>query len=285
MKLSTIKSQYRTELDSLYKPTEIDTIFYLVAEKILKQRATTLRQSLDEENPQLDKKRMQFLFDLIQLKSHKPVQYVIGETEFFGKKFFLNDQVLIPRPETEELVEWLLAETPNAKQTILDIGTGSGCIPVILKLYLSEATVYALESSNQAMEVAVRNSSYHQTDIHFILDDFLKMHFNSLPSLDLIISNPPYIAASEKETMPKNVVNFEPENALFVPDHDPLLFYKKILQLAKTKLNPNGKIFVEINQNLAKETHELFSTTFYNVETKKDISGNFRFIKSFNLKL
>ena len=284
MKLIELKNQFQKELNSLYSPTEIDTIFYWVAEKILDQNPITLKQSLYEENTELDKKKMQFLFDLIQLREHKPVQYITGETEFFGRKFYVNESVLIPRPETEELIEWILAESENKNQNILDIGSGSGCIPIILKIYLNQSIIYSIDLSEQALKTAKLNADYHQTEINFIQTDFLTMDFDTLPNLDIIVSNPPYIAETEKQEMDKNVVKFEPTIALFVPDNDPLIFYRRIIELAKSKLNRNGVVYVEINQNLAEETQELFANNFENVELKKDISDNFRMLKSFHLK-
>ncbi|MFV0304409.1 MAG: peptide chain release factor N(5)-glutamine methyltransferase [Moheibacter sp.] len=282
MKLSEVKNQFHKELINLYSTGEIDTIFYWIAEHILQKDNITIRQSLNEENPTLDTTKILFLSKLIQLKKHQPIQYILGETEFYGKKFFVNQHVLIPRPETEELVEWILFETEKKQKQIVEIGTGSGCLSIILKHYLNNSFIHSIDISKEALDVAKNNAAYHQTEINFIQEDFLTMKFDTLPTLDLIVSNPPYIAHSEKKNIHKTVTNFEPLSALFVPDNDPLIFYKHIIELAKQKLKPTGAVFVEINQNLADETVELFQKDFRNVILKKDISGNYRMLKSFN---
>ncbi len=279
MKLSTLQNSYRNELKSIYSNEEIDRIFFWVAEKILDKPESILKLALDEEWREFDEKKNQFLFKLMLLKDHQPIQYVLGETEFYGMKFFVNENVLIPRPETEELIEWILKDTTNDKLKIIDIGTGSGCIPIVLKKHLPEAEIFALDVSEKSLETAKINAEYHQTEIQFVQNDFLNMDFNELPEFDIIVSNPPYIAETEKNEMDENVIKFEPHSALFVPDENPLVFYERIIELAKQKLKPKGKIYVEINQNLAMETKELFEKIFQNIELKKDISGNFRMIK------
>lgn len=291
MKLSELKNLFHKELHSIYSDTEIETIFFWIAEKILEKPASMLKLALNEEWFEFEENKNRFLFQLMELKTQKPVQYVLGETEFYGLKFFVNEHVLIPRPETEELVEWILNDRhpepvqprhpePVEGLKIIDIGTGSGCIPLTLKKHLPHAEVYALDFSEKALETAKNNAGFHQTEIEFIHADFLNMNFQNLPGFDLIISNPPYIAQSESGSMDKNVTAFEPASALFVPDEDPLIFYKRIVAFARIKLNPNGKVYVEINQNLAEETETLFRNHFQWVELRKDISGNFRMLKA-----
>ncbi len=282
MKLSELKGLYEKELNSLYSSSEIEIIFFWIAEKIIGKSQSILRLALTEEWFEFEEKKNLFLFKLLQLKEQKPIQYILGETEFYGMKFFVNENVLIPRPETEELVEWILSDSKNSAIKIIDIGTGSGCIPIVLKKHLQESEIYAIDISEQALEVAKNNAGYHQAKINFLQDDFLQMNFDALPNFDIIVSNPPYIAEKEMSVMNDNVLNFEPHSALFVPDENALVFYERIIQFAKQKLNPNGKIYVEINQSLAAETKELFQNNFQNIELKKDISGNFRMIKSFN---
>lgn len=279
MKLSTLQNSYRNELQSIYSNAEADRIFFWIAEKILDKPESILKLALDEEWREFDEKKNQFLFKLMLLKDHQPIQYVLGETEFYGMKFFVNENVLIPRPETEELIEWILKDTTNEKLKIIDIGTGSGCIPIVLKRNLPDSEIFALDISQKAIETAKINAEFHQTEIQFIQKDFLNMDFEELPEFDIIVSNPPYIAETEKNEMDENVVKFEPQSALFVPDENPLIFYERIIELAKQKLKLKGKIYVEINQNLAEETKELFEKSFENVKLKKDISGNFRMIK------
>lgn len=283
MKLSDLKSIYQKELQNQYSESEIDTIFYWVAEKILDKPTSMLRLALDEEWYEFEEKKNQFLFKLMLLKDFKPVQYVVGESEFFGKKFFVNENVLIPRPETEELIEWILNDNPNFEGKILDVGSGSGCIPVVLKSHFPQAEVFSIDFSKGAIEIAKSNAEYHQTPIQSLEMDFLDdSNWNKLPLFDIIVSNPPYIAESEKSDMKENVLKYEPKTALFVPDNDPLIFYRKIADFASTHLNPCGKIYVEINQNLGEETKELLQKYFQNVELRKDISGNYRMIKAFN---
>lgn len=282
MKLSELKNSYQNELKAIYSQEEIDRIFYWIAETIFEQPQQNLRLILDKEWHELEEKKNLFFLKLFQLKEHQPIQYILGEAEFYGMIFFVNENVLVPRPETEELVEWVLNDHKNLKRSILDIGTGSGCIPITLKKHQPGFEVSALDISKKALKTAETNAKLHQTAINFFEADFLNMHFSSLPFFDVIVSNPPYIAEKEKKEMHANVVKFEPHQALFAPNDNPLVFYKKIIDLAHQKLNPNGCIYVEINQNLAQETKELFRKNFQNVELKKDISGNFRMIKSFN---
>lgn len=286
MKLLELKNLFQKELNEIYSESEIDTLFFWLAEKNLDKPASMLKLALNEEWNEFEENRNRFLFQLMQLKTHKPFQYVLGETEFYGLKFFVNENVLIPRPETEELVEWILkdchSERSEESQRIIDIGTGSGCISITLKKHLPSSEISTLDFSEKALEVAKNNSGFHQTEIEFIHSDFLNMDFSTLPKFDVIVSNPPYIADSEKNAMDKNVLEFEPSSALFIPDDKALIFYERMVEFAQENLNPNGKIYVEINQNLAKETEELFQLNFNFVELKKDISGNFRMLKAFN---
>lgn len=284
MKLSELKNSYLKELKSIYSVSEIDSIFYWVAEKIIGKPASILRMTHDEEWSDFDEKKLLFSYNLWELKNHKPIQYILGETEFYGFKFFVNESVLIPRPETEELIEWILTHKLNPECKILDIGTGSGCIPIVLKKKWTNSDIYALDISKDALKTAKNNAEYHQTEIQFLEADFLEMNFSKLPQFDLIVSNPPYISKVEKERMDRNVTGFEPDSALFVPDSDPLLFYRRICELAHQKLNEHGKVYVEINQDLALETKELFDKHFEEVELKKDISGNYRMICAKGLK-
>lgn len=282
MKLAEFRSLYQKELQSLHSENEIDLMFYWITEKILDKPESVLRHLLEEELPELEENKNVFLFKLIQLKEQKPLQYITGETEFYGMKFFVNESVLIPRPETEELIEWILKDVKNSNPQILDVGTGSGCIPIVLKKNLPQAEILAMDISEKALETALLNVKYHRTEINFLQTDFLNMSFENLPEFDIIVSNPPYIGETEKLEMNENVVKFEPHSALFVPDENTLVFYKKIIELAKLKLKPKGKIYVEINQRLAHETFDLFQNEFPNTELRKDISGNYRMIRTIN---
>lgn len=284
MKLSKVRANYHKELKDIYSESEIDALFFWIAEKIIDKPSSILRLALEEEWWEFEEKQNLFLYYLMELKTKKPIQYILGETEFYGLRFFVNKSVLIPRPETEELIEWILLEESNSTKTVLDIGTGSGCIPIVLKKNRPEYKILALDISAKALETAKNNAEYHQTYIKFFLEDFLTMDFDLFPDLDVIISNPPYIAEKERTTMDENVVNFEPSNALFVPDGQELIFYERLLDLAKKKLKLKGHLYVEINQNLAMETQKLFENEFKTVELKKDLSGNYRMLRASNFK-
>ena len=217
-----------------------------------------------------------------RLLKHEPVQYILNECWFYGLKFYVDKNVLIPRPETEELVDWIIRNLkfPFKELKILDIGTGSGCIPIALKRKLRKAEVWACDISEEALNVAKQNSSTLQADINFIQLDFLNEIENSqLPSFDIIISNPPYVPEKDKESMNKNVLEFEPHTALFVKDNNPLVFYEAIADFAKTHLTKDGTVYCEIHESLGKETAELFKQKGFATELKKDMQGKERMIK------
>jgi len=280
MNLKEILTTFKEELAEIYSNSEIEFIFFWLAEKNLERPASLLKLAVDDEWDKVQESNARFIFQLIELKKHTPFQYVIGETEFYGLNFFVNENVLIPRPETEELIEWILQDNPNFSGKMLDIGTGSGCIPITLKKHITNAEIYALDFSEKALQTAQNNAGFHQTEIEFIQMDFLNFDENKLPKLDIIISNPPYIAESEKSEMHENVLKFEPNSALFVPDQNPLIFYQKIAEFAQMNLNPNGQIYLEINQKLGLETENIFKNLGYETELRKDISGNYRMIKA-----
>ena len=221
------------------------------------------------------------------LATYKPIQYVLGEAWFAGMLFFVNEHVLIPRPETEELVDWITSEIQNSKfkiQNIIDIGTGSGCIPISLKKKSPGLSVTAVDISNDALIVAKQNADSLQADIRLLNIDFLdETNWDQLPVFDIIVSNPPYIKQSEQSNMNKNVLDFEPLIALFVPDEDALLFYRKIAVFGKTHLAKQGYIFFEINEALGKEVCALLEANGYKVELRKDLQGKDRMVRA-NLK-
>ena len=221
-----------------------------------------------------------------QLLEGRPVQYVLGEAWFGGLKLFVDNNVLIPRPETDELVDWIVKDSSAAIEAtptfrILDIGTGSGCIPLALKKKLFRVEMTGIDISEKALEVAKKNSDTYRANIGFQQFDFLKENkWNTLGTYNVIVSNPPYIKESEKATMHKNVLEYEPAIALFVPENDPLLFYKKIALFATTHLEPNGKVYVEINEAHGKETVNLFKTLDFTTELRKDFQGKERMLKA-----
>lgn len=220
---------------------------------------------------------------LTRLLTHEPVQYVLNEAWFCGLKFYVDKNVLIPRPETEELVEWIISDCrfPIDKLSILDIGSGSGCIPISLKRRLGKAVVWSCDISHEALLVAKRNAATLGVDVNFTELDFLnKEQRDSLPSFDIIVSNPPYIPETDKKEMRLNVLDHEPGTALFVPDNDALVFYKAIAEFGKKHLNKDGIIYTEINESLGKATTAIFESSGYSAQTKKDMQGKERMIRA-----
>lgn len=220
-----------------------------------------------------------------QLLAHRPVQYVLGEAWFYGLKFFVDESVLIPRPETEELVEWILADAKNnnlADQRLMDIGTGSGCIPVSLKKNLPSSKVIAIDISDAALKVAANNAITNEVEVEFLKVDMLQEEqWDQLPAVDVLISNPPYITRSETRLIAKHVLDYEPSLALFVQDEDPLLFYRKIAELGQQHLDENGKIYLEINERFGEQTVQLFlKHNYQEVILKKDMQGKDRMIRA-----
>ncbi len=215
-----------------------------------------------------------------RLNANEPVQYILGETEFYGRRFKVNPSVLIPRPETELLISEVVKNNQSSG-SILDVGTGSGCIPITLKLEIPQAQVYTIDISEDALKVAKENAKALNAGVNFIHGSFLEEV--PIPKVDVIVSNPPYIIESEKELMKSNVLAYEPHLALFVPNEDPLLFYKAIASKSKTILNPNGKVFVEINERYGRDVKELFERSGFNsVRIIKDLDGKDRVVAAGN---
>jgi release factor glutamine methyltransferase len=244
---------------------------------------------------------------LEELSTHKPVQYVLNEAWLCDMKFYVDENVLIPRPETEELVEWVVEEVGSRKSevgsrkkgasdkeqnspltndhslfTVLDIGTGSGCIPIALKKKLNDINVYSCDISERALDVAKRNAVSNNVDVNFLQLNFLnKEQWDELPYSNRIVSNPPYIPASDKSSMSSNVINFEPHIALFVNDDDPLIFYNAISDFALEKLLPGGIVYTELHEDLHSDVKKLFlQKGFQNVMIKKDLQGKHRMLKA-----
>jgi release factor glutamine methyltransferase len=283
MLIKNYKTTFLQELSSLYDEREIESFFYLVLESFHQKKRIDLAL-----NPEMEMDALQLLrweSVIVELKKQKPIQYILGVTEFYGLPFLVNENVLIPRPETEELVELILKEEGNGKREmgkvrVLDIGTGSGCIPIALKKNLPNADVYAIDISEKALATAQKNAEFNTVAIHFLLKNILETE-DLGQQFDIIVSNPPYVRHLEKAEIKPNVLEFEPHLALFVDDNDALLFYRKITELAIKNLNPNGKLYFEINQYLGKETVVLIeSFGFKNVDLIKDIYGNDRMISA-----
>ena len=272
-KVSNILSYFREELSAVADEREITSWYYISMEYLLVYNRS---DCIINSNQILNKSQLSKIKQIVaELKTHKPIQYILGKTEFYGLKINVNEHTLIPRPETEQLVDWILKENFVAA---LDIGTGSGCIPIALAKH-TDAKVLAIDVSEDALLIAEENAKNNKVEIDFIHQDILQT--NSLQKVDLIVSNPPYVLESEKEKMQENVLDYEPELALFVEDKNPLIFYKKIASLAFNFLNENGKLFFEINAKFGKETIEmLVDIGFVNIELKKDMNDKDRMIKA-----
>lgn len=269
------------QLRTIYEESEASQITDWVMEKITgsiktermlyKNAALTTNEEVQLEN---------YTERLVQ---HEPVQYVLNESWFSGFKFYVDKNVLIPRPETEELVEWVITNCkfPIDQLKILDIGSGSGCIPISLKRRIRKAEVWSCDISSDAIDVAKRNSSLLGVEVNFVQLDFLDSNtWDMLPSFDVIISNPPYVPEKDKETMQPNVLQYEPATALFVPDNDPLVFYKAIAEFGKTHLNKSGNIYTEIHEDLGLATMDVFHSAGYISEIKKDMQQKNRMVRS-----
>ena len=275
MKIQELQQLYSKELTQSYSENEIQKLFTYFAEEYLQYNSIQLKMYADQEVEEAQK--LQFTQALEELKSGKPYQQILGKAYFYGEEFFVNENVLIPRPETEELIELILEKLPSDKELkILDIGTGSGCIAITIAKHLKHANVYALDYSGKALEIAKKNAILHQTEIQFIQQDYLNSH---LPEIfDVIISNPPYIGTEEEIDIENSVKDFEPMMALFAPENDVLSFYRKIANDTETSLSNEGFVFLEINQKLGPETLELYKHKLSEAHLLKDISGNNRFI-------
>jgi release factor glutamine methyltransferase len=214
-----------------------------------------------------------------RLQNHEPVQYVTGKAHFLGEEFFVDENVLIPRPETEELVEWVAAEHPNLEEVIWDVGTGSGCIAISLSYKLQKARVLGLDVSEGALEVAKKNNEQIRNMAEMVHCDILA-GLPDAPNPTIIVSNPPYIPENERSSMERNVVDNEPKEALFVPDNDPLLFYRRIAELGLEVLPKNGELFFEIHEILGKDVVSLLSEMGYQTELRKDLQGKDRMLRA-----
>ena len=283
MLLKQYKSHFFDALKNIQDEQEIESFFFILSEYLhnLKRVDVALNPNfeLSEDNVQ------KWNSILTELQQEKPIQYITGEAWFYDLQFEVNENTLIPRPETEELVEWILNSSiihHSSSINILDIGTGTGCIPISLKSNLPQASVYAIDVSELALEVAKRNAVLNKVAINFIQANILEVEDLSKfqTNFDIIVSNPPYVRNLEKQEIKKNVLDYEPHLALFVEDTDALLFYRKIAQLAIKNLSENGLLFFEINQYLGNETVELLQNLgFKNIELKKDMFGNDRMIR------
>ena len=281
MKIKQYRTQFIKELSPFYDAYEAESFFYLILEDKHKLRQIDLALNHDLTFSEADFTVWNSILE--ELKKEVPIQYLLGKTHFYGLDFEVNENVLIPRPETEELVEWIINEhkaiDKKKKVKILDIGTGSGCIAISLAKNLPNAEVYAIDVSKKALETAKRNAISNNVEIIFMLKNVLELEILK-SNYDIIVSNPPYVRNLEKEEIKKNVLDYEPHLALFVEDNDALIFYRKIASLAQKNLLENGQLYFEINQYLGKEMTDLLEEmNFKNIELRKDIYDNDRMIK------
>jgi release factor glutamine methyltransferase len=297
MLLKQYKSHFFDALKNSQDEQEIESFFFILTEYLHNLKRVDVASNPNFELSEADIVKWNAILALLQ--QEKPIQHITGEAWFYGLQFEVNENTLIPRPETEELVEWIIEswklevgswKSENQKRiNVLDIGTGTGCIPITLKTNLPQANVFAIDVSEMALEVARRNAELNKVEVNFIQANILEVEdvskiqtsISQLPTnFDIIVSNPPYVRNLEKQEIKKNVLDYEPHLALFVEDTDALLFYRKIAQLSIKNLSPNGLLFFEINQYLGKETVELLENLgFKNIELKKDMFGNDRMIR------
>lgn len=277
MTIESAKDQLIQQLAALYEPREAASITHMVLEHLTGMNKTDRMIHKHQELSFEQKDRL--LSMVTSLLNNRPIQYVLGEAWFGGMKFIVNEHTLIPRPETEELIEWIKATANPKPQKVLDIGTGSACIPITLKKEFPLWHITAIDVSDDTLQVAKQNATLNNVAIEFMGMNFLNESlWLNLPNYNIIISNPPYIKKSEKDTMSANVVDHEPHVALFVPDEDALIFYRKIASFGLSHLKKNGQLFFEINQLLGKEVCTLLEEMGYQPILRKDLHGNDRMI-------
>ena len=281
MKIKQYRTYFIEELAPFYDAYEAESFFYLILEDKHKLRQIDLALNHELVFEEADIEKWKIL--LTELKKEVPIQYLLGKTNFYGLDFEVNEHVLIPRPETEELVEWIISENSKIERfknlKILDIGTGSGCIAISLAKNIPNAKVFAIDVSEDALAMAKKNAKNNNVAVTFLLQSILETE-DLKQDFDIIVSNPPYVRNLEKQEIKKNVLNYEPHLALFVQDNDALLFYRKIAELAQKNLVENGQLYFEINQYLGAEMNDLLrKLNFRNIELRKDIYDNDRMMR------
>jgi len=277
--LKDVKTHYHRELTGLYGKEEALSLLNLLIQHFF--GLSRVDQALQNDFRLTETELLKFHFAVKELKKEKPVQYIVGETYFYGLPIKVNPSVLIPRPETEQLTELIIEKNKNRNGLrVLDIGTGSGCIALALKKFLPESKITALDISQQALETAKLNSEINGLSINFVQSDILdKKAMESMETFDLIVSNPPYVTETDKNRMKKNVTDYEPSTALFVKNDDPLIFYHAIADFALQKLNDQGQLWLEINELFGNKIHQLLAKKgFRNINVRKDLFGKDRFV-------
>jgi len=278
MNLQEATKHITNSLQTIYAPRESQNIAAILMEDITALSAT--QRWIAPISALTPTQILAIEQSISLLLQHKPIQQIVGYTWFAGNKFYVDENVLIPRPETDELVEHIVKQHKNEPIAIIDIGTGSGCIAVSLKNKLPNATVTAIDVSSKALTIATKNATHCGVDVNFLHLDFLEENnWNQLPQFDVIVSNPPYIKELEQAQMQNNVLLHEPHVALFVPNDNALIFYEKIALFAKTHLKPNGCIWLEINEALGKETAAVFIDNGFSAQIMLDMQGKERMIK------
>lgn len=277
MNYSQIKKIFHQQLKEIYIENEIDSLFFIALEYVTS--ISKIEYILQKEEEISEEKLIELKFILEELTKNKPIQYITKNAYFYGLNFYVNEKVLIPRQETNELVDWVLMSVTDSKPIkILDIGTGSGCIAITLKKNLPLSEVFAIDISNEAIQIAQKNANNNEVEINFLQKNILEIN-DLQKKFDIIISNPPYVRELEKLEMAPNVLDNEPHLALFVPDNNPLLFYEKITEIALKNLTEDGMLFFEINQYLSAETKKMIENKgFKNVTLRKDLQENYRMI-------
>ena len=274
--MSNVTSYIRESLKDYYDPGELKSLSIILCRDILKLNMLEIYSDKDNH---LSERQREILESVIaRLKRYEPIQHILGEAQFFGFTFKVSPDVLIPRPETEELIELILSEN-SGEMNVLDIGTGSGCIAISLSLQLTEAYVEAWDISPLALSLAKKNNENLNSKVFFRKIDIFANILEFTRQFDIIVSNPPYITESEKKVMDANVLDWEPPIALFVPDNDPLRFYFRIAELGKEMLTPKGKLYFEINQAYACEVKDMLHELNYkNIRVYKDLFKNDRIV-------
>lgn len=277
--MSHLIAHIRTTLQGTYPPEEATAIARLLAEELYGFSQLDIYMGKDRKLSVEEQQKLENI--LTRLQNHEPVQHILGYTDFCGRRFKVNRHVLIPRPETAELVNLILCDHPTPPARVLDIGTGSGCIPITLAHHWPESDIHAWDISPEALETARLNNALHTTQVDFQEHDILHYEDCNEPPFDLIVSNPPYIKDAERTMMERNVLDWEPHLALFVPDNDPLRFYRAITSLAATNLlRPKGRLYFEINRAHGADTIALLHAYgFSDITLLKDLSGNDRIVR------
>jgi len=282
--IKDVFEDYRLQINGVYDINETEAITMLVITEVTGMSRASVKAFPERELNAEQTEQVKNI--LTELKTGKPVQYILGVTEFYGLPFKVNSNVLIPRPETEELVEWVISgerlKAKGGRFSLLDIGTGSGCIAISLKKHLYDANASAIDISEGALQTAKENAVLNEVEVNFIKADILNIKpADESAQYNIIVSNPPYVTLDDKKQMHSNVTDFEPHTALFVPEHDPLIFYRAIADFALNNLIADGLLYFEINENLGKETVELLADKgFKNIALRKDMSGRDRMIKA-----